>query len=559
MLPMEELQKRARASASTTRGPEWASRTTLNDFRMTETEQTYYHTQVSDSGDEKYHLQDILATGGIGAVFTVVDQILHRSLAMKVLSPELKTDAERVRHFMTEAKITAFLEHPGIIPIHELGLLPDVGIFFTMNRVQGETLHTILQRLRSEETEYVNTYTPYRLLRIFQKVCDTLSFAHSNHLLHLDIKPHNILVGKYGEVFLMDWGLAKIIGDPANEDDPVRRAFLEELADALKRKDDRIEGSPAFMSPEQARGEFDHLDVRSDIFLLGAALYDMFTLEPPYTGAHVYDVLHNAQQRNLIPPKKRSPARQIPEEICRMILKAMAFHPDDRYQTVEDLSSDIDNLIAGKWGKQDIKTFHAGDMLMREGDIGEEAYVILQGSVVITTKNEHGSVLILRTCEAGDMVGEMALISKEPRSATVQALDETTAAVLTREVIARHLHKLPPYMEQIVSTLTHRLQTLSTRIHPHLTTDSTWAVIKHLRLLALDQAKGHVEKAGLPLHAICEEIAEDLGIPEHIVHDVLSKASDQKILSCVHEMISIPDLDELLQYARRHKPGVRTS
>jgi CRP/FNR family cyclic AMP-dependent transcriptional regulator len=190
---------------------------------------------------------------------------------------------------------------------------------------------------------------------------------------------------------------------------------------------------------------------------------------------------------------------------------------------------------------------------MQEGDIGEEAYVILQGSVLITKKNEHDNVLILRTCEAGDIVGEMALISEEPRSATVRALEDTTVAVLTRQVIAQHLKKLPPYMEQIVATLTHRLQTLSTLIHPHLATDSTWVVLKQLRLLAIEQSNGHAEQAMLPFQGTLEEISEDLGIPLHVVEDVVFMARDQKILVCTHETIHIHDMQELLGYARQHK------
>ncbi len=516
-------------------------------FYATQAEQEYFKSRVQSApGERKYRFQEMLGAGGMGAIFHVVEQHLHRSLAMKVLLPSFKHDPESLSNFVTEAKITAFLEHPGIIHIHELGLLSEAGIFFTMERVQGESLKNILHEMQQENLQYVKTYTMYPLLKIFQKVCDAVSFAHSNHLLHLDIKPQNILIGHYGEVFLMDWGLAKILGRPEEEHDPLKQEFLNDVVDAFMKKQDRIEGSPAFMSPEQARGDFALLDTRSDIFLLGATLYYMFTLEPPYVGDDVFDASHKARNRELIPPQSRNQTRQIPEELCRIIMKALAYRQEDRYQSVQELSKDIDALFAGKWSPHTTKRFAVGETLIQEGEIGKEAYLLVRGSVLITKKTKQGKVVILRTCDVGDIVGEMALISAEPRSASVRALEETEVAVLTRPMILRHLKNLPPYIEKIISVLTHRLRTLGPLVHPHLASDSSFAVLKQLRLIVNERSYSQPERFPLPFQDTIEEISEDLGIPEHMVQDIFSDMINKKLLVRQDDTMFIPDMKKFM-------------
>ncbi len=559
VLPRKKLERGSEADAESYEATVISSREELErkpaadseTFTITELEREYYQNSVKKGrhGREKYRLEGILGTGGMGAIFNVLDQDFHRPLAMKVLLPALKNDLESLNSFVTEAKITGFLEHPNIISIHELGLLREAGIFFTMKLVQGETLKDILREIKRNNPKYVEKYNTYLLLSIFRKVCDAVSFAHFNNLLHLDIKPHNIIIGRYGEVFLMDWGVTKILSDPEKESDPVKREFLKDLAESLKKKDHQIKGSPAFMSPEQANGEFHLLDKPSDIFLLGATLYHIFTLDPPYVGNDIPEVLNKAKTRDLILPEIRNPGRQIPEEICRIIMKSMAPNKEERYQSVEELSQDIDDLIAGKWLQQEIKVFSSGEMLMREGETGEEAYLILSGSVVVTTET-NGNKVILRTGEAGDIIGEMALISEEPRCASVQALEKTEVAVLTKHVLSQNLKKLPPYMEKIVSTLTHRLQEATSLIHPHLTCDCTYVVLKQLRLIFREKSDTQSQNFAIPFREIVEEISEDLGLPNQKVRDVLLKTEELNLIVCENDNVQIPDMDELTLYTK---------
>jgi serine/threonine-protein kinase len=335
-----------------------------------------------------------------------------------VLLPPRKSHVSTIKGFVKEAKIHGLLEHPNIIPLHELGLLHEAGLFFTMKQVQGETLTEILTAIKRGNPDYLEKYTTYALLSIFRKVCDAIAYAHSLGIIHQDIKPDNIIVGQYGEVFLIDWGAARVVGD-VNKEGLAQFLLLKDMqAETESGSLGRLQGTPSFMSPEQACSERHEVDIRSDIFLLGATLYTIFTLTLPYMGKTVSDVLQKAKTRKLIPPDQRSPERQIPEEACRIILKAMAYHKTDRYQTVEALAQDIDLLIAGRWPQQDTREFRTGDTLMQEGDVGEEAYLILDGSVLVT-KERGGTSIVLGIYQEGDIVGEMSLISEEPRSATI--------------------------------------------------------------------------------------------------------------------------------------------
>lgn len=521
-------------------------------FAATALEHDSYQTSVKQGRrHERYQVQDILDVGGTGVVFRVLDLDLHRPLAMKVLLPARKNHVSTIDGFVKEAKIHGLLEHPNIIPLHEFGCLNETGLFFTMKQVRGETLTEILTAIKRGNSDYLQQYTTYSLLSIFRKVCDAVAYAHSLGIIHQDIKPDNIIVGPYGEVFLIDWGAARFVGDPDQESLPATHLLLKDIqaeAESTPGKPGRLQGTPSFMSPEQAGSEGHEVDIRSDIFLLGATLYTIFTLKLPYMGKTVSDVLKKAKTRKLILPDQRSPERLIPEEICRIILKAMAYYKTDRYQTVEALAHDLDQVIAGRWLQQETRKFRTGDTLMQEGDVGEEAYLILDGSVLIT-KERGGTSVVLGIYQEGDIIGEMSLISEEPRSATVQALEETTVAVLTKEILKQHFKNLPPYMEKMISALTARLQHTDSMIHPHLASDCTVIVLKQLRLLFNDRFGDQAPYQSIPFQEIINEISQDLGIPQEKIHNVLMTAIHLKLLLLTHEQtLRIPNIQKLIAY-----------
>jgi serine/threonine-protein kinase len=526
------------------------------DYSASELEDEFYRRAVAkDHGHNKYKFIRKLVSGGMGSIFKVQDQDLNRLSAMKVILPRFKSNEDTLCDFITEAKITGLLEHPNVIPVHELGLLRDTGLFFTMKLLgQGESLNDILNEIRRGNPEYVEKYNTYHLLNIFRKVCDAVSYSHSFNIVHRDIKPHNIMVGDYGEVLLMDWGIAQFVGNPGDENDPTIREVREDIEKYTKGKKDMIKGSPTYMSPEQVIGEPHLLDKRSDIFLLGSTLYHMFTFEAPYFGKDIYEILRKAETGDLVPPQIRNPATQIPEEICRIIMKAMAHRKENRYQNVEELASDIDDLISGKWSRQEKKVFQPGEMLMREGEEGEEAYLILSGEVQVVKESE-GHKIVLATLKEGDVIGEMSLISKEKvtRSASVEALKKTEAAILTKHVISQNLKKLPPYMEKIVATLTDRLREANTKIHPHASGDCTHIILKQLRMIYKDRSSKKARNLGVPLKDLIEEISSDLGLSRKKVEAVLSKALEVNLISDKKDKIYIPDMSELAHFADSKK------
>lgn len=430
---------------------------------------------------EKYKIANQIATGNMGAIYKAHDMKLRRNSVLKIILPHIKKKPGQVMRFVDEARITGRLEHPNIIPINDIGVLDDDEIFISMKYIQGEQLRVILKKIQDGDPEYITRYTLYALLTIFRKVCDACAFAHSKSVVHRDIKPENIMVGEYGEVLLVDWGLAKQddgVPEPVYSDYDRMKA---ENISATKSQVGAVKGTPAYMSPEQAQGLVDKIDRRTDIFLLGSTLYTIATLHEPFTGRDIYEVVTNSENCNFTPPHLRAPERQIPEELGNIIVRAMQLDPDDRYQSVEELCEDIDALMEGRAVSVE-KGFGKGEFLMMEGEIGQVAYVILTGRVEVFKTMDDSKVKLVELT-AGDCVGEMAMISDAPRSASVLALEDTNVIVITKELIRRGLDKLPPWMAGVVRALVDRLRAATSNIHPLMSADCNYHVMNQLRLL----------------------------------------------------------------------------
>ncbi len=417
-------------------------------------EEFFYEIIGREPGDKKYVIRRQFARGGMGVLYNVYDRDFRRQTVMKVLLPDLKKDTTLIRAFVREARITAQLEHPNIVPVHDLGYFGEEGIFFTMKPVQGESLNDILYQLEVENPRYTTRYDFYSLLNVFRKVCDAVAFAHANGVLHRDIKPHNIMVGSFGEVFLMDWGLAKHVGE-STTDMPMPDFLVDtpegEQGDAIV-----LKGSPGYMSPEQAGQGTAELDERSDIFLLGATLYHMFTFFPPYIGSSLTTILKSARDCDYMELDEAAFGNlEIPDALIRVIRKAMASEKKDRYQSVSELIVDMDALIHGKM-ETESQTFAVGELLIKEGDEGGPCFIIVRGGVEVY-KGSGDSKTTLGVLGPGDIVGEMALITHRPRSASVVALRETEVMVMNNELFERNLSRLQPWIRTTVTTLAERL------------------------------------------------------------------------------------------------------
>ncbi len=415
-------------------------------------EEFFYELLGRKQGEGQYVVHKQFARGGMGILYHVFDRDFQRHTIMKVLLPGLKTDSTLIRAFVREARITGQLEHPNIVPVHDLGFLPGHGIYFTMKHVQGESLNDILYQLEINNPAFEKRYDFYALLNIFRRICDAVAYAHSRKIIHRDIKPHNIMVGNYGEAMLMDWGLAKRI-DEITTDIPISQLTEgdADVTDAVI-----LKGSPGYMSPEQAGRNNAPLDERSDIFLLGATLYHVFTYFPPYVGATITTIITSARNCDYLPPRELSFGQlQLPEDLCRIISKCMQPEKEDRYQSVPELIADLDALIHGKMDYEH-RSFKAGELLMQEGDKADLCYIIDRGKVEVY-KGQEPHRTILNTVGRGAIIGEMALITHGPRTASVVALKDTRVLVLNHELFDRNLSRLPPWMKRTVTTLAERL------------------------------------------------------------------------------------------------------
>ncbi len=240
----------------------------------------------------RYQLLGEIARGGMGSVLRGRDVDLGRDLALKVLLEQHRDRSDLVDRFVEEAQICGQLQHPGVVPVYELGTMADQRPFFTMKLVKGQTLSALLGE-RSSPTDDLP-----RFLSIFEAICQTMAYAHSRGVIHRDLKPSNVMVGSFGEVQVMDWGLAKVLPKNGSVKDVVAPPVNETVVATLRSTGDSemsqagsVLGTPAYMAPEQARGETESVDRRADVFALGSILCEILTGKPAFTGVSAREIL----------------------------------------------------------------------------------------------------------------------------------------------------------------------------------------------------------------------------------------------------------------------------
>ena len=385
-----------------------------------------------DAREPRSELQDRLevryeiGAGGMCAIREAQDHNLLRTSAYKVLHPELAADQNTRRRMIEEAQIMAQLDHPNIVPVYELGETSDGNLFFTMKLVEGKTLAEVI-----DEQDFASRSEKqlFDQLQILIKVCNAVAFAHSHGVVHRDLKPDNIMIGDFGEVYLMDWGIAKL-------KDQIRPLEDHQGARSTRRRrrvtsqDHTCVGTPHYMSPEQAAGEHEATDERSDIFSLGAILYELLVQLPPHDHEDIMQVLAMARDYRVRPPEEVSEL-DLPPRLCRIAMKALAKEQGDRYQSMLELRDDLESFMQSGW-QFEVQEFPPGSLIVKEGDQGDTAYIVVKGKCRVF-KTVDDKQQVLAEFDPGAVFGETAVFADEPRNASVQAIDTVIVRVVPRE------------------------------------------------------------------------------------------------------------------------------
>lgn len=368
-----------------------------------------------------------IGVGGSATVRQVYDPFLRRRLAMKVLATPAARRLEALQSFVQEAEITAQLEHPNIIPVHDLVIGPGSTSYFTMRLVRGQTLSELLTKTPAllDESEGI-----VQIVNIFLRVCDAVAFAHSRGVIHGDIKPENIMVGSYGEVYLMDWGVSRLSRSEVSPGED----FVSTSANRSTSR--QVHGTPAYMSPEQATGSHLGTTEATDVFGLGTVLYFLLTGRPPFETTSLADSMALAREVRFADPEE-SPRGQSLPALCRIVRKAMAAEPGQRYASVLELQRETRLFLHGG-SHFPSRRFGAGSVIVRQGDPGDEAFIIVSGHCVVA-KTLDGQRHELRRLGPGSVFGETAIFSGQARTATVEAIDDVTVRIVTRALIDEQL------------------------------------------------------------------------------------------------------------------------
>jgi serine/threonine-protein kinase len=309
-------------------------------------------------GHKRYSNVRDMARGATAQLRSGFDTVIGRTVAIKSLLPEQFGNRKERRRLLREARVTAQLQHPGTVPVYEIGDDDFWGVYFTMKRISGENLFEALKRIARQDERTAAAYPISRRLEIVADTCQALAYAHARGVIHRDVKPENIWVGNFGEVVLLDWGVAKVWGHP-DDNEPMRHSSLASRKNSAEESQlqtltghGQRPGTPLYMSPEQVDGQRG-IDERSDVFSVGVVLYEALALREPFRGATIDETFSNIKHADIPKPSERSPDAGITPEMDEVVMKAIQKKPANRYQGMRDLIHDIQSLARAAQHRED--------------------------------------------------------------------------------------------------------------------------------------------------------------------------------------------------------------
>ncbi len=362
-----------------------------------------------ETSSERYQEVELIAKGGEKRITRVMDHRLNRHVAMARAVKAVSRQGQE--QFLREARLEANLAHPNIVPVYNMGIDPDGVPFFTMELIPGDSLKTVINKLRNHDKDYLERYPLSVLLSMFLKICDAIAYAHSRQVIHLDIKPDNIRVGEFGEVYVCDWGLARVLHTDIESLDTgtLDGDILNDMTQT-----GMLKGTPGFMAPEQtdAHGE---KTVRTDIYALGALLYNMLTYQLPVAGKSGNELIENTRCGKIIPPHARGKSLAIPKGLAAVALKALALDPDDRYSSASEIQEEIVRYLSGYPTR------------------AEAASPFSQLGLLIQRHSKIASLTILFLILAFGIIGTYSLILQQKKAQLVAANRQALSAQQTAE------------------------------------------------------------------------------------------------------------------------------
>lgn len=346
----------------------------------------------------RYAYQAEIGRGGQGTIISAFDRDLGRTVALKIIRKDTTQSLSLLERFLGESQVTGQLEHPNIVPVHDLGRLPDGTVFYTMKEVEGRSLDQVLRGIRKANPDIVARYSQMRLVGMLQQVCLGMEYAHARGAIHRDLKPANIMLGDFGEVLILDWGLAKVVGSMKEGHEELDQPLeLEpvELSDGaqLKTRDGYVQGTPPFMAPEQAKNQRDKIGPWSDVYALGGILYQILTQKLHFHGKNPREVMIRCVEEDPIPPVERAPHLRIPEELSDLCMRALRRDPRKRIRTARQLSEEIEAFLEGT------KRREQAQKRVEQGREGMEAYHATRLEVDRLREEAHKAVANLRGWE----------------------------------------------------------------------------------------------------------------------------------------------------------------